>query len=647
MAWFLTTALSNAAVVALLAGPVWLLTRWARRPALTHALWVLLLVKLVTPPLAVVSLPWEVTIAETALPDWLMQRSDTNRDGAAVPVAQELPVSPEEAVASTSSTDALTAAARSVERPITAETSRWGPYGITPQAGVSAGLGLWLAGSLLLLIRVLRHSWRFRRRLAQSAGSSEALQFEVQRLARLLGLERVPWAVFVDGTISPMLWGAGPCVWLVFPRALWQRLDARERQALLTHELGHFARRDPWVRLLELTCSILFWWHPVVWWARRAIETAGEECCDALVLEWNGTPRTYAEAIVSTLDFLADHPSPLPPLASGISDVPALRRRLAQIMQQTVSPRLSRGPRRAVATLCIATVGVHPCLPRAPAAVQMTAPTSPGPARPVPAITSRTAPNLAPRADNSPQETPDADLPDPPRGWWSQSSPRWAVVIAPDRTTRLVAETGRRVKLESLTGGTDYDLSATAITCAAYLPAGDRFVTGSTTGEIQLWDTRRGESISLLGRADAEVQGLALDPFGRYVVTGSADGVVLVWNLSSGAILGAWTAPNAEAIRAVSCSRDGRTIVAAASDWRSPNGSQVWTLGGDSWQTLASIHVPGSLAAVRCGASPTVRIATWDGRLLDWHPERGTLQWTGHIPPTAVAAAVFSPQEEF
>ena len=47
----INTALLNAIVVLPLAGSVWLVSRVARRPALTHALWIVVLLKLVTPPL--------------------------------------------------------------------------------------------------------------------------------------------------------------------------------------------------------------------------------------------------------------------------------------------------------------------------------------------------------------------------------------------------------------------------------------------------------------------------------------------------------------------------------------------------------------------------------------------------------------------
>ena len=48
--------LTNAALAGLLAIVVWLVTRVWRHPAFVHALWVIVLVKLITPP--IVTVPW-------------------------------------------------------------------------------------------------------------------------------------------------------------------------------------------------------------------------------------------------------------------------------------------------------------------------------------------------------------------------------------------------------------------------------------------------------------------------------------------------------------------------------------------------------------------------------------------------------------
>src|SRR5437773_1721665 len=89
------------------------------------------------------------------------------------------------------------------------------------------------------------------------------------------------------------------------PRRPWRRPAARA--TLIAHELAHYRRGDHWVRVFELVVSGIFWWNPVVWWARRQIEIAEEECCDAWVIEqFPDTPRWYAEALLETIDFLSE-----------------------------------------------------------------------------------------------------------------------------------------------------------------------------------------------------------------------------------------------------------------------------------------------------------------------------------------------------
>src|SRR4051812_869117 len=58
MAHLLEIALSNLLVAALLALLAALAGWWGKRPALTHALWLLVLLKLITPPLFPVPIDW-------------------------------------------------------------------------------------------------------------------------------------------------------------------------------------------------------------------------------------------------------------------------------------------------------------------------------------------------------------------------------------------------------------------------------------------------------------------------------------------------------------------------------------------------------------------------------------------------------------
>jgi hypothetical protein len=119
-------------------------------------------------------------------------------------------------------------------------------------------------------------------------------------------------------------------------------------------------RRDHWVRWLEILAAAVYWWHPVVWWARRELREAEEQCCDAWVV-WAlpGTGRTYATALVECLDFLSVVPGPLPVGASGVGHVNDLKRRLTMILSGT-TPR----HRTWAGTLALLAVGVLlPVLP--------------------------------------------------------------------------------------------------------------------------------------------------------------------------------------------------------------------------------------------------------------------------------------------
>src|SRR5262249_51954145 len=157
-----------------------------------------------------------------------------------------------------------------------------------------------------------------------------------------LGLESCPGVWLLPGSLAPMVWAVGGTARLYFPAGLLHRLGAVERRTLLAHELAHLRRRDHWVRWLELVCLGLYWWYPVLWWVRRQLRAAEEECCDAWVVQHlPGANRAYAHALLETLDFLAEPRTPVSAMASGIGQVRFLKRRLAMIVRATTPARLS------------------------------------------------------------------------------------------------------------------------------------------------------------------------------------------------------------------------------------------------------------------------------------------------------------------
>jgi len=96
------------------------------------------------------------------------------------------------------------------------------------------------------------------------------------------------------------------------------------------------------VRLIELGATALYWWHPVLWWARRELHDAEEQCCDAWVL-WAmpDAVRSYGTAILDTVDFVSTNRSAQPALGSTLGEFRHLKRRLLMIRQGNVARAMS------------------------------------------------------------------------------------------------------------------------------------------------------------------------------------------------------------------------------------------------------------------------------------------------------------------
>lgn len=313
---FLRFAASNAVTATILAVFVAFITRFCRRPAVRHALWLLVLLKLVAPPLLPIPITWPQLESTEAPAPPLDSPSVEPREPLALP--EDTPHSDE-----VPPTDLLASVDWEMTLPIIA----------------------WMGGSFVWWTIAVFRVRKFQRLLRQATPAAAEVQTQTQRLAALLGLRHCPPVAFVSAPLSPLLWALGFTPRLLLPSALWQRLDAEQRDTLLAHELAHLRRGDPWIRRLEFVVLGLYWWHPVVWWARRRLQEAEEECCDALVVSvLPDAASAYASALVATVTFLSQARAAAVIGVSGAGQVPLLKRRLTMILTEN---RLHR-PSRAV-----------------------------------------------------------------------------------------------------------------------------------------------------------------------------------------------------------------------------------------------------------------------------------------------------------
>jgi bla regulator protein blaR1 len=646
MSWLMAIGLTNAVLAGLLALLAWGVGRCCRRPALTRLLWIVVLCKLFAPPLA-----------KAPVGDWLPVPHGWLSEAAPAIVAEQGSVG----VAATLSTEtggvgfsggagssgALAmagqgpAAARIPAADLTASAVRPAAGGtdirptgarqswLSVLSAVSAANCLralavvWICGSVVSIIWFAHQAWRFRRFLARFAREDAALSRRVARLAREAGLRSAPRVLVVESAVSPMLWGAGRAACLLFPAELTRRIDGDACDALLLHELSHYARADWLVRLLELAAQVVYWWHPLVWWARREIEAVEEECCDAWVVGRRGaSPRTYAEALLATVDFLCE-PSPmLPPAACGLGAAPLLRSRLTHIMCGDVAMQ----PSRAAKALVLA--GAVVALPLGPAfvgsapqeAVALSTPsTGVAPAVPTPAIEIAAQPVVEEASPSTPAEVKPASW-FVPRDLPRVGSVLYATAVSPNGRYKLQAHTGHRTALidvERVSKLDKLDLSFYRILSASFSPDSRLLVTGQEDDSaVRLWNCENGEFKFLLKGSEAAITAVAFAPDGQHVAAGAADGSVLVWSVDEEEREEEPIARLPRQDTPVSCvrwSKDGARLAVALSDWSNRDFSSVLVWQPADGTVSREFSVDHATAALEWLADDELLVADWTG----------------------------------
>ncbi len=347
MAWWI---FQNVVITTALAATVLAVCRMSRLgPVARHALWVLVLVKFVTPP--IVAWPW-------AMPDPLGLASlDV---GSPTDLRRAVPPAGIDLEQSFVRDGAAEQSAHSRESALSgAATAENAGAGSSIDAEVMAWLlAIWAAGSLCFLVVESVRWLRLRRSLADAASGDAAIVARVEMLSTQMGLSPVR-VLTLPGLESPFVYGGKQ------PLLLWPAELAAEPPApftdscidgLLVHELAHIKRRDHLVGWVELAASIVWWWNPLFWFVRAARREQAELACDAWVIAAlpNGR-RAYAESLLalSTLS-----PRNTPAMAVGIRSRSrrALERRLVMIMKGRAALKLPASGLVTLALLAAATL---------------------------------------------------------------------------------------------------------------------------------------------------------------------------------------------------------------------------------------------------------------------------------------------------
>lgn len=198
------------------------------------------------------------------------------------------------------------------------------------------------------------------------------------KLKNELSVKRPVQIIALDFPLGPAVIGlAKPTILL--PIQLVNHLGDDALRALIAHELIHIRRGDLVCSMMQTIVSSLWWFHPAVWFANKSLSREIERRCDEETIASIGCSNsTYARCLLAVLE--QKHQLRLAPVLPGVRPVQITISRMERIM------KLKHGCNRstpawvwAVMLLCCPIVlpGAAVVLAQPPAPVQPSQPATP------------------------------------------------------------------------------------------------------------------------------------------------------------------------------------------------------------------------------------------------------------------------------
>ncbi len=331
--WWLV---ENTLTIAILIPIVAAASRLCRnRPALEHVLWVVVLLKFMTPPLAV----WPIPLPIVSL---VAQSRVAPVDG--------LPLASTGAHLASESDHAPLPMP---EGPAISDSLRPAQPLADPATALSTALalltGIWAVGFAACAARQARRITRHVALVRTAKKAPAGLILEIERIALQVGL-RPPRALVTRSIASPFIWFLGRLS-LIWPEAMCDRDDIIRSRGVIAHELAHARRGDHYLAWLELVAGLCWWWNPLFWFVRKRLRESAELACDAIALSvCPQSRRTYAELLLA-LSSSSSPAIPAPVLGIRAGSTTSFERRLSMILSERVSGKVPTWGLAAAAAL--------------------------------------------------------------------------------------------------------------------------------------------------------------------------------------------------------------------------------------------------------------------------------------------------------
>lgn len=163
-------------------------------------------------------------------------------------------------------------------------------------------LGLWIAGMLVMLLRLFRSAFQLQHI------KNSALPLQNRRVRKLYRSCLEEMQIHKDIPIystaflsSPIITGLfRPCIYLPIP--LLSDHDPSAIRYMLLHELQHYKHKDAFADHLMNLALVVYWFNPLVWYAWKEMRNDKEIACDTSVLDML-REEDYEEYGYTLIDF--------------------------------------------------------------------------------------------------------------------------------------------------------------------------------------------------------------------------------------------------------------------------------------------------------------------------------------------------------
>ena len=164
-------------------------------------------------------------------------------------------------------------------------------------------VAIWLTGMFVFAtLAAVQWIWCWLSIIKSRIPPDRRLLERMERVKQEIGFRRPVRLIVNDGNYGPMVFGYLRPV-LVLPCEVTQQSPASNLDHVIAHELIHVRRGDTLLCLLQFAAQTIWWFNPMVRWASRATDDISERCCDLEVVSGlKCKPSEYVRSLLGIIE---------------------------------------------------------------------------------------------------------------------------------------------------------------------------------------------------------------------------------------------------------------------------------------------------------------------------------------------------------